>query len=201
MPSLAPIHFADLKSSGLSDTTIEIMQVYSMPPMEITRCFTGKAPSIESALAFPYFDPDGNRNGFLRAKVFPAIDEGGRPIKYLQKSDTPPHLYILPPIAARLKDPAVNLYIVEGEKKTAKAVELGLCAIGIGGLWNWINDDDLIEDFNAILWWRREVVLVPDSDTFDGGKNSELLKQAVYALSRELKKRGSVVKLKVVGNG
>ena len=189
-------HLADLKASGLSDATIEMMQVYSVSPAQIPKLLNRDLPQVESALAFPYFDAEGKANGFMRVKVFPAIkDEGGHKIKYLQKKNTTPHLYILPSIATKLTDPKIPLYIVEGEKKTAKAVEIGWTAIGIGGIWNWVvsGKKELLADFNAINLWRRSVFIVPDSDTWTTEDKSEHLRRGAYFLGKELRGRGAAV--------
>lgn len=177
------------------------MLAYSMAPVELTRFLGADSPNIESALAFPYFDADGNRNGFTRIKIFPALtDTNGHTIKYLQKKGSTPHLYMLPAIVDKLADPKIPLYIVEGEKKTAKAVEDGLAAIGIGGVWNWIQKDvhELLTDFDAINLWRRTVIIVPDSDTWNDEKKSTEIRRAVYYLGRELKNRGATTKFMVL---
>jgi uncharacterized protein DUF3854 len=195
--SLHPQHLSDLQKSGLSDATIELMQVYSMSPADMIRFLGQDSSQIESALAFPYFDADGKRNGFLRIKIFPEIkDRDGHTIKYMQQKNSPVHLYMLPAVIPALQDPKVPLYIVEGEKKTAKAIELGLAAIGVGGVWNWLRkgSHDPIEDFNSINLWRREVIIVPDSDTWNKEKKSTNIRRAVFYLCRELRQRGSTIK-------
>jgi len=200
--SLHPIHHADLIKSGLSDQIVKDMQVYSMPPAEIVRRFPKKAEKIESALAFPYFDIEGKRNGFLRIKVFPDFEENGHTTKYLQMSGTPVHLYILPTVIELIKNQEQTIFIVEGEKKTAKVIEAGLCAVGIGGLWSWSDGktNRAIDDFQTIKWSDRKVIIVPDSDTFADNKKSIKLRHAVYALARELVNSGASVKVKVLPN-
>lgn len=201
--SLSPEHLADLKNSGLSDETIAMMGVYSMPPLELKRFLESDTPAIESALAFPYYNAakaplivDGKP--FLRVKIFPPIkNQNGGTVKYLQKKNSGSHLYILPLVASELESHQTPLYIVEGEKKTAKAVELGLAAIGISGVWNWLkkNSSDAIDDFNQINFWRRQVFIVPDSDTFDQDEKATHLRRAVFALCKEIKARGASVKV------
>lgn len=190
--SLHPLHLADLKASGLSDKTIDAMQVYSLPPIRLSG-FT-VSTQVESALAFPYFTIDGKKTNFMRIKVFPPIvDHGKRPIKYLQKKKSTPRLYILPPIVENLKSIDEPLYIIEGEKKTAKAVEKGMTAIGIGGIWNWIKKREIISDFADINIWKRSVIIVPDSDAWIDGK--EQILRGAYYLGRELFTRGAQVQI------
>jgi hypothetical protein len=200
--SLHPDHLADLRKSGLSDDTIAAMLVYSMSPAELMHFLGNAAPGIESAMAFPYFDAAGNKNGFTRIKIFPPLkDAKGHTIKYLQKKNSSPHLYILPAVAELLGEAKIPLYIVEGEKKTAKAVEIGLAAIGIAGVWNWLQhgSHQAIDEFESINLWRRQVVIVPDNDTWNDEKKSENIRRAVYYLSRELKARGASVKFLIIG--
>lgn len=195
--ALSVEHLSDLKNSGLTDQIIESMAVYSMPPQELTRFIGKDYPEIESAMAFPYFDSEGTRNAFMRIKVFPAIsDKDGHKIKYLQKKGSTPHLYILPQITEFLSDPKFPLMIIEGEKKTAKAVDSEFMAIGIGGLWSWVTrgKKNLITDWDAVNLWRREVLIVPDSDTW----NKDQLQRAVFYLAKELRQRGATLRFKEI---
>lgn len=67
-----------------------------------------------------------------------------------------------------LEDPSRNLFLPEGEKKSAAACKAGYAAIGLGGIWNWkvagAEKDQLIPDLAAIKWKDRRVFLVCDSD-------------------------------------
>ena len=200
--SLHPLHLQDLKDSGLSDETIALMAVYSMSPAQITRFVGSDNPAIESALAFPYFAADGSKSKFIRIKIFPTlVDAAGHKTKYLQPKDSRPALYILPAVTKYLDDAKQPLYVVEGEKKTAKACEDGLAAVGIGGVWNWVqkSKQEPIEDFSTINLWRREIVIVPDSDTWGEEKKAAGIRRAVYYLARELKLRGAGVRFLKLG--
>ncbi len=196
--TLHPDHLADLRKSGLNDDTIKMMGVYTARPADIPKLLRWNPKQVKSALVFPYFGLDGKPNGFYRLKVFPSYkDKDGHTVKYLQKKGTPPHLYISPPIQKILDDPSQSLITTEGEKKAAKSVQEGLPAIAIGGLWNWVKKGTCegIEDLDHIAWEIREVTIIPDSDTWtepDTGKRTHL-QCAVYALGKELERRGAVV--------
>ena len=58
--------------------------------------------------------------------------------KYLSPRGSGNRLY-LPAILDRsvLDDPSRPLYLTEGEKKAAKAVQEGLACIGLAGVWSW----------------------------------------------------------------
>ena len=86
MVALAPEHRADLDKSGLTDTTIALMQVAAMPPSEI------KLRGVDSAYVLPYFHLDGTANAFKRAKLFPAIKTDHGTMRYWQPPNTSPHL-------------------------------------------------------------------------------------------------------------
>jgi hypothetical protein len=65
-----PDHIADLRRSGLDDSTIAIMQLYSVRPADISKLVGWNPENVESALAFPYLGQDCRPNGFKRLKVF-----------------------------------------------------------------------------------------------------------------------------------
>src|SRR5262249_40491178 len=105
--------------------------------------------------------------------------------------DSGSHLYVLPPVAEKLPDILAPLFIVEGEKKTAAAVQVGLNAIGIGGVWNWKDKKSWkgIEELQVIPFADRDIGLVFDSDTW----MRDDLQQALYALGKYLEFRGAKV--------
>jgi Domain of unknown function (DUF3854) len=179
---LHPYHLADLRKSGLSDYTIKAAGVYSLPPSHISRFFArhnGVPDAIESALCFPYQGGD-----FARVKLFPSLGK----MKYSQPIKTGARLYLPFPVIAGA------LYACEGEKKTLAAHQAGLNAAGIGGLWNWLNRGEPIDDLNLIEWDNRDAVLIPDSDVFS---RVELMRP-LYALGRTLRDRGAVVSVAVI---
>src|SRR5262245_1363202 len=129
--SLAPKHLEDLRKSNLTDEMIQLMGVSSVPPAEITR-LSQNLKDVESLLEFPYpyVEPP-----FSRYKKFPTPADGS---KYFQPAETRNHLYILPPVKEYLSDPSIKLCGIEGEKKTALGVQMGLRAFGVSGVWGWL---------------------------------------------------------------
>jgi hypothetical protein len=170
-------HLADLRGSGLTDGTIAAAGVYSLRPCDLKLFFSwrrGVPAEVETALVFPYQGGE-----FARIKLFPALDK----MKYAQPPRTSARLYIPVPLTA---GPS---YVCEGEKKTLAALQNGLNAIGVGGVWNWISKSEPIDDLKLIEWDGRDVVIIPDSDVF----NRRDLLNAIYALGRELRSTGAAV--------
>lgn len=187
-----PGHLADLRKSGLSDESIDMMGAYSLRPADIPREIGWNPEGVESVLAIPYPGLD-----FSRFKVFPAFqDTKGHKVKYLQRKDTGVHLYILPPVQAALLNPSSPLYFTEGEKKAAKAVQEGLKCIGLGGLWNWIEKEtgEVIKEIDSIPLVNREIGVVPDSDIWGRAD----LQKAIFAFGKELEERGAKVSFIVI---
>ena len=116
----------------------------------------------DSILVFPY----PGSNGFCRYKPFPPIETASGIMRYYQPPGSGNHLYVLPPVTAKLHDTSVPLFLVEGEKKAASLVERGYTGGATAGLWNWKGADswDGIPELKEIPFVDREVVIVPDND-------------------------------------
>ncbi len=179
-----PEHFADLRASGLNDETIKAAGVYSLAPRFIEHFFNRKGVprEIESALCFPY-----QGSTFARIKLFPSLGKW----KYSQPPGTSARLYAPLPVK---DDP---LYVCEGEKKTLAAYQLGLNAVGIGGVWNWISKGEPIDDLSLINWEGRDATIVPDSDVW---QRPDLLR-AIYCLGRALRDQGASVQIAQIPHG
>jgi putative DNA primase/helicase len=185
MRKLFPEHLADLRASGLTDETIEMMGVFSVPQKEIKEHLGFAMAGMESLLCFSY-GPD-----FHRDKVFPpGLTNGtGEKIKYLQPKNSSTQLYVLPPVAQRVLDISAPLIFTEGEKKTGALVQVKKDAAiaGITGTWSWIQNGEPIPDLEKVPILGRWVALCFDSDTwtrFD-------LQTPVYALAKYLQSRGA----------
>jgi len=189
-------HKADLKKSGLSDETIEVAGIYTVPPAQINKIMGWDVPIIISMLAFPY---PGN-NGFTRYKLFPPLVRKGetRAMKYFQSKNSGIHLYQPPGF-----DPNADiLYVTEGEKKALKVCQEGLNCCALGGIWNFAVKDEngkpqLIDDFNSIDLIDKKVELVPDSDFL----KKEEVKHGVYRLGTMLEQKGANVSVVCLPQG
>jgi hypothetical protein len=177
--SLHPDHRADLRKSGLSDDTIQAAGIHTVRPSDIKKVTALEA--IESLLEIPYGD------GFSRYKVFPVgLATKNGTLRYLQPGKSGAHLYVPPTLPPGiLQDPTKPLGIAEGEKKALKATQDGIPCVGIGGLWNWLQNGRLLGTFEAIALQGRTVHLFPDSDVW---RRQDLL-PAVYRLGAALEAR------------
>jgi hypothetical protein len=190
---LHPLHLADLRASNLTDETIQTMGLKSVRPADISKLASGGLPDVESALEFPYARLNGN-DPFSRYKLFPPQTKDGHTMKYFQQADSGCRLYLLDPILRILPDPRTPLMIVEGEKKTALAVQSGRMAVGVSGVWAWSENGQAIPDFDHIAWVDREVDIVFDSDTW----TRDDLQRALFALGKEIEGRGAKVTAPVI---
>ena len=96
-----------------------------------------------------------------------------------------------PPIA----DPGVPLLVTEGIRKADAAVSIGMCCLGLLGVWNWRGSNELggkvsLPDWESVALNNRLVLICFDSDV--------ILKASVHAaftrLREFLKSRGATVK-------
>jgi hypothetical protein len=187
----------DLRKSGLADQTIISAKIEKISVADLQHVFDGKLPSgIESAYSLPFL----HTQCFERFRVFYKLNsgldlDGKKKAKYLQVANSPNSLYLPPKVIPVLKDPTVDLWCTEGEKKALWGSQEGLPTFAITGLWNWCKKGtkDLIDDFNLISLQGRKVIIVPDSDwqTPDKHGNPKNLDQAVYGLCRALQSRGA----------
>lgn len=183
---LSDAHRADLERSGLSPETIARSGVYSASSRE-TALLLGYAAG--SGLVIPYRDPDGKQNGYVRVKLDHVTD--GR--KYAAPQDGGNRLFLSPGMDKKiLKNPAVPLWITEGEKKTLKGTQEGLCIGGLSGVYNWLEKDEHgrslpMEDLDLVTWKGRTVRICFDADA---ASNPEV-RRAEIALAQELRRRGA----------
>ncbi|MDT7042926.1 phage/plasmid primase, P4 family [Candidatus Nitronereus thalassa] len=199
MSDLHPEHLTDLQKSGLSDQTLSQLAIQSVNPHRLQK-LGSKYNAVSSAYEISYWDPDGNRNGFSRLKLFPPLkDAKGHTIKYYQPPGSDPHLYLPPLVDWRLtaSDPSIFVYITEGEKKAASFCQHGKPCIGIGGVWNWrvkIDSGERLDcpELDQFIWRARQVEIIPDSDAWTKDKLFDIL-GGVFALGMALIQRGAHV--------
>ncbi|MBM3280783.1 MAG: DUF3854 domain-containing protein [Candidatus Handelsmanbacteria bacterium] len=192
--TLTDHHLADLDGSGLSEETIHAAGLYSADSHESQRLgFGGAGPG----LVFPYPSLNGT-SPFCRLKPdMPWAGKGGKPAKYLTVKGAGNRLYLpstLP--AGTLADVGVPLLLTEGEKKTLKANQEGVAAIGLPGVWCFLGKDEdgnsrTIPDLDRIKWKGRLVYICFDSDLADKPE----VQEAERRLAAELRRRGAVVKV------
>ena len=180
-------------------------------------------PSFKSvpALVIPYVDPwtddyitygdaDGSAHHFCRVRYYsPKTKVHGfkkkKQLRYTQPPDSGVHPYF--PMCEDIdwldiaEDTDVPIMITEGEKKALSACLAGIPTIGLGGVYNFTHDGDLLPILERIDWEDRVVYVCYDSDAADNNK----IQVAEGRLATELSmKRGAevfLVRLPKVGNG
>lgn len=188
---LTPGHREDLHRSGLTDETIALAGLCSATEHGVRELLGyGAGPG----LVFPYATLDGKRS-YARVKIDHPGPDGKR---YRSPKGQPNRLYVpqlldsLDPFL--LADPAIPLWITEGEKKCLKACQEGLACVALPGVWSWKTRDRddrsrPIPDLDAVTWKGRTVYVVFDSDL----TSNPSVKLAEFRLGQELRRRGARV--------
>lgn len=163
---LHPPHLADLRKSGLSDETIARQKIRSVLPNLISQLLGFPGSKVMSALLFPFPCPTSRFMDHIRMKIFPALKTKKGSVKYLQPRHSGMRLYFPLATLDRALHRGEPLWLVEGEKKSLVAAQLGLPAVGFCGIEGWHpkGSQNLLGDFDRIGLRGRIVELVPDSD-------------------------------------
>jgi Domain of unknown function (DUF3854) len=180
---LHPAHLADLRKSGLSDTTIRLQRIRSVPPAMIDPLLGFDATKVRHAYVIPFPDPRGGWFDHVRMRAFPNTEDGA---KYLQPRRSGVRIFF--PVATL---PAVlhstgPLYLVEGEKKSLSVAQLGLPAIGICGIegWHYGGSRDLHANLDGVDLRSREVNVLADGDWLANPAVNRAVQNLVAALER-----------------
>jgi uncharacterized protein DUF3854 len=198
---LAPSHLADLRQSGLSDETIRLHRIRSVPPAMIGSLLGFDVAHIRSAMLIPF--PDPRTGGFMRharVKIFPGLrDRGRHRVKYLQPRGSGSRLFFTLRTPPDVLEGSVPLWLVEGEKKALAVAQLGLPAVGFCGIegWHVARSRALLADFDAIRLAGRIIELAPDGDW----RVNPDVERGVRQLADALERRGARVRLVVLPLG
>jgi putative DNA primase/helicase len=203
---LAPEHLADLRRSGLSDSTIAACGFYTTNDLEEIRTilrWRSYSGTLGACMVLPYANAEGTLNGYARLKPSrPRKDkQTGKLNKYEAPAGTGNRAYFPPGTVPVLSDPSVRLLLVEGEKKACMADQEGFRTIAIPGVYSWQKarpknaegnaegERELIDDLVAVAWDGRHVTIVYDSD----GATNPNVRWAEHHLAKALEKRGAKV--------
>jgi hypothetical protein len=161
-----PAHLADLRKSGLTDSTIALQKFTDVPPSMIDQLVGFPAPKVVSAYLIPFADPRGGWMDHVRFKIFPSNVTKKGSIRYLQPRHSGVRLYFPLATLDAVLQSGQPLWAIEGEKKALAAAQLGLPAVGFCGIQGWRikGSSTLLPDFDAIPLEGRTVELVPDGD-------------------------------------
>lgn len=195
---LLPHHRRELcEGSGLTEETILKAGIRSETNPITIGILLGwpKMPKrMGSGIVFRFRDAAGELNGYSRFKPdSPRKDRDGKPIKYESPRGLPNRTYIPPGTFAALANPAIQLLVTEGEKKSLAADQAGFPCLGLAGVFAWKlkNHERLLPDLELIEWKGRPVKIVFDSDAAE----KENVTDAECRLAAQLANRGAVVKI------
>ncbi len=172
-PRIDPHDLADLRESGITDDTLRslgsgaVCTEYDARKLATMLGYEGiKDFCLGGALVYRYFDEAGCPN--CHARIKPRVPRilKDKPVKYESPQRQSPRAYIPPPTRRLLNAGVAEVYITEGEKKTLALMQLGLAAIGIGGVFSWKPKgvEGLIDDLAAVAWQGKTAYVVFDSD-------------------------------------
>lgn len=186
-----------LQNSGISEEVITERGYYTATSADELRRL-GFAPSQQRApaLVIPICDVHG-RVVLHQARPDQPRERSGKPVKY----ETPAgkQLALDVPRAAQgsLCDTAPPLWITEGSRKVDAATSIGLCCIGVIGVWGWRHKPSKDgpsaprPDWQHITLGGRRVYVVFDSDV----KAKREVRRALEALHAFLSGQGAEVRL------
>jgi uncharacterized protein DUF3854 len=198
--SLAPEHLTDLRRSGLTDDTIQLHRIRSVPPHMIRQLVGFDVRAIHSAMLIPFPDPLGGFMDHIRLKVFPSFSgTRGNLVKYLQPRDSNTRLFFCLATLRGILESDAPLWVVEGEKKALAVAQLGLPAVGFCGIegWHEAGSRELLRDFDHLRLRNRLVELVPDGDW----RTNTAVERGAVRFAEALDARGSRVRLVVLPVG
>jgi hypothetical protein len=149
-PPVCDTDLDNLRASGLTDATIS----------------ANSLKTEGDSLIFPYRDLNGELNCFARRRLHHPQMIDGKLAKYLQPPGSPMRAYFPVACLAQLRDGTASVFITEGEKKALALSQLGIAAVGIGGIWCGCKSrtEELIDDLAAVPWADRVVYIVFDYD-------------------------------------
>ncbi len=150
--------------------------------------------TTDGEIGLHVYRPDNPRTFEDRSK---READGLRPVKVL-KYEIPKGAGVrvdCPPASLKgLKNPAIPLYITEGQKKADALASKGACAIDLLGVWNFKGRNEfggttILADFDFIAWENRAVRIVFDSDVM----YKPPVRLALERLTEILQRKGATV--------
>lgn len=175
----------DLEKSGISADEAEYAEMYSVKSARSVYEDFKDTP----ALVIPYVDPwtddfiqferDGEMLPFCRVRYYAPKQtvqsfKKRKELRYTQPADSGIHPYF--PIVDGLDwvdvaaDTDIPIMVTEGEKKALCACLVGIPTIGLGGVYNFAHDGELLPMLDQIDWQGRTVYICYDSDAADNSK-------------------------------
>jgi len=206
--TLSKQHYDTLKASAISDDVIKERGYKTITNEEDLRALNFKESQIRvPGLLLPLHTTDGQTPLYVYRPDSPRVfDDKKHPknpdgtykqkiIKYEFPKGEKMRLDVPPRCRAELGDPAKPLWITEGQKKADALASIGLCAVALLGVWNFIGTNDrggkvFLSDFLDIaLNNGRPVRIVFDSDVMTKPE----VKHALDTLTQTMQRKGAMV--------
>ncbi len=156
----------------------------------------GFAPSQQrpTGLLLPVCPPDGSNGFYCYRPDVPRTTKDGKELKYELPKGAMVRLDVPPRCRPLLGDPAVPLWLTEGQKKADALAAQGVGAVALLGVWNFKGRNDfggvtLLADFDLIAWNSRNVQIVFDSDLL----TKRPVQDALARLTEILQRKGAQV--------
>ncbi len=174
-----------MKASGITVGEAEAAEMFSVEDASTIH------PDFKpwAALIIPYVDPwtdeiiefekDDEVWQFTRVRYYPPKQTTQsftkkKQLRYSQPIDSGVHAYF--PTVSDIDwleiadDTSIPIMITEGEKKALSACLAGIPTIGLGGVYNFSQDGDLLPLLDNIDWGGRTVYICYDSDAANNNK-------------------------------
>jgi hypothetical protein len=176
-PPLSEEHRSMLEEeSGISRAAVDARGYRTVERRdELPDAFKGK--QRRRGLLIPTLSPSGERGYRLRPDK--PISRGR---KYEQPAGVGCILDVHPFSWEGVRNKAVDLWIVEGEKKADSLVSRGECAIALTGVWNWQRDGEPLPCWEHVPLEGRAVYVAFDSDVLTNWQVQLALKRLVAFL-------------------
>lgn len=204
---------ADLRKSDISVKEARFAEMYDIvDASEIYDDFKN-----HTALAIPYVNPwtgghfmferDGETLPFCRVRYFfdepknHSFGKAKKTLRYSQPKDSGVHPYF--PVVEGVDwvevadDPSQPIMITEGEKKALRACIAGQPTIGLGGVYNFSQDGELLPILDRIKWEGRTVFICYDSDAAENSKIQ--VAEGRLATELSMKRKANVFLIRIPG--
>ena len=198
--SLLPQHLHMLHTeSGILDTVVAERGYASVDGKAGTDTlrtlgFPRRYARLVPGLVVPVHTTDGQQPFAVYRPDHPDIGPDGRARKYLLPKGVGIRIDCPPRSRPHLADPAMPLWITEGQKKGDALASHGAIVLALLGVWNFKGKNDfggttILADLDYIAWDTRMVHIVFDSDVMV----KPAVSQALARLVEHLRRKGAVV--------
>lgn len=202
--SLSQEHIRSLCASAIKDEIINARGYKTITDEKELREL-GFSPSQcrVPGLLLPLWTTDGQIGPYIYRPDNPRVMENRkhknpdgthplRVIKYEMPKGEGIRLDCPPTCQPKLADPSIPLWITEGQKKADALASVGLCAIALLGVWNFVGRNDFggvtfLSDWQYVALNGRNIRLIFDSDLII----KRPVQQALERLREHLQRKGA----------